>query len=115
MIDAQKLQADLETHHIEGIAHEGNTSFSCPLITPIEDNLWQGGCIGGVDLQGYFKHIVSLDPFVEWVEKQMRRPLFGNIRTIDELSESLRRDFKSVQAWGWTYRNLGVGVVRLVK
>lgn len=63
MIDAQQLLADLDTHHIEGIAREGHTPFSCPLITPITDNLWQGGCINGVNLQGYFKHIVSLYPW----------------------------------------------------
>lgn len=63
MIDAEKLQADLETHHIEGIAREGYTPFSCPLITPIDDTFWQGGCVEGVDLQGYFKHIISLYPW----------------------------------------------------
>ncbi len=63
MIDAQKLQADLKTHHIEGIAREGNTEFSCPLITAIDDNFWQGGCVNGVNLQGYFKHIISLYPW----------------------------------------------------
>ncbi len=63
MIDAQKLQADLKTHHIEGIAREGNTPFTCPLITPIDENFWQGGCINGVNLQGFFKHIVSLYPW----------------------------------------------------
>ena len=28
MIDAQRLLADLQTHHIEGIAREGNTPFT---------------------------------------------------------------------------------------
>ena len=63
MLTAQQLLTDLETHHIEGIAREGNTPFQCPLITPIHDNLWQGGCINGVDLQGYFKHVISLYPW----------------------------------------------------
>ena len=63
MIDAQKLQADLKSHYIDGIATEGDTEFSCDLITPIDENLWQGGCINGVNLQGYFKHIVSLYPW----------------------------------------------------
>ncbi len=67
MIDAQKLQADLKTHYIDGIAREGNKQFSCPLITPIDDGFWQGGCIGGVNLQGYFKHIVSLYPWERYV------------------------------------------------
>lgn len=58
-----KLLADLDTHHIEGIAREGNTPFSVPLISHVKDNLWQGGCVGGVDLQGHFKHIISLYPW----------------------------------------------------
>lgn len=63
MINAETLQADLRTHHIEGIAREGMTPFSCPLISRIDENFWQGGCTDGVDLQGYFKHIVSLYPW----------------------------------------------------
>ena len=63
MIDAETLQTDLKTHYIDGIAREGNTEFSCPLITPIDENFWQGGCINGVSLQGYFKHIISLYPW----------------------------------------------------
>lgn len=63
VIHATTLQADLQTHHIEGIAREGNTPFSCPLITPIDDNFWQGGCRNGVSLEGFFKHIISLYPW----------------------------------------------------
>lgn len=36
--------ADLTTHHIEGIAREGNTPFSVPLFSQIDGNLWSGGC-----------------------------------------------------------------------
>lgn len=59
----ERLKSDLETHHIEGIAREGNMQFDCPLITQVEDNLWQGGCINGVNLRGLFKHIISLYPW----------------------------------------------------
>ena len=58
-----KLQTDLKTHHIEGIARAGNTPFSCPLISHIKGNLWQGGCKNGVNLCGQFKHIISLYPW----------------------------------------------------
>src|SRR5216684_4517983 len=63
VIDAQKLQSDLTTHHIEGIANANGKEFSCPLISPIDDMFWQGGCVNGVNLQGYFKHIISLYPW----------------------------------------------------
>lgn len=56
------LKADLISYHIEGIAREGNTPFSCDLISHVEGNLWQGGCVNGVSLRGCFKHIISLYP-----------------------------------------------------
>jgi hypothetical protein len=61
--DAFSIDADLTSHHIEGIAREGNTPFSCSLISHVEGNLWQGGCRGGINLRGKFKHIVSLYPW----------------------------------------------------
>lgn len=60
---AQELQASLAPHHITDIAAQGNTPFSCPLISEVTDNLWQGGCVQGVNLHGHFQHIVSLYPW----------------------------------------------------
>jgi hypothetical protein len=54
---------DFTSHHIEGIAREGNTPFNVPLISQVQDNLWQGGCINGVSLGGKFKHVISLYPW----------------------------------------------------
>ena len=36
--------ADLNTHHIEGIARMGNKTFRVPLYSHITGNLWTGGC-----------------------------------------------------------------------
>lgn len=36
--------ADLTTHHIEGIAREGNVPFKVSLFSQIDGNLWSGGC-----------------------------------------------------------------------
>ena len=36
--------ADLTSHHIEGIAREGNTPFRVTLLSHITGNLWTGGC-----------------------------------------------------------------------
>ena len=63
MPDFKDVKADLTSYHIEGIAIHGNVPFSCPLITEIDDTLWQGGYEDGVSLQGYFKHIFSLYPW----------------------------------------------------
>src|SRR4029077_14332851 len=63
MENFDNLEADFTTHRIEGIAREGYKRFSAPLITQVEDNLWQGGCINGVSLAGKFKHVISLYPW----------------------------------------------------
>ena len=54
--------ADLETHRIEGIARMGNTPFSVPLFSQINETLWQGGCPVGVAPEE-FEFIVNLYPW----------------------------------------------------
>jgi hypothetical protein len=41
--------------------------FDCPLITQVEGNLWQGGCIGGAFLDGDFKYVISLYPWEQYM------------------------------------------------
>lgn len=43
MIESNEL-ADLTSHHIEGIAREGNRPFRVTLLSHITGNLWTGGC-----------------------------------------------------------------------
>lgn len=54
--------ADLETHRIEGIAHMGNTPFSVPLFSQINETLWQGGCPVG-EAPEEFDFIINLYPW----------------------------------------------------
>lgn len=54
---------DFTQYKSEGIAREGNVRFSCPLISEITANFWQGGCIDGVHLGGKFEHVISLYPW----------------------------------------------------
>jgi hypothetical protein len=54
--------ADLTTHHIEGIAREGNTPFKVSLFSQIEGNLWSGGC-PRERAPEHFKFIFSLYPW----------------------------------------------------
>lgn len=63
MTDWADTTTDFTSHHIEGIAREGNTPFSAPLLSQIDETFWQGGCIDGVSLNGTFKHVVSLYPW----------------------------------------------------
>jgi protein-tyrosine phosphatase len=63
--------ADFKSHHIEGharAAQERGLSgyFSVPLISHVEGNLWQGGCIDGVALPADFKYVVSLYPWEQY-------------------------------------------------
>lgn len=60
-----QLKADFNSHRIDGFAREDptQTHFDVPLVTHVKGNLWQGGCIGGTNLRGYFKNIVSLYPW----------------------------------------------------
>lgn len=54
--------ADLTTHHIEGITRMGNKSFSVPLLSKIDGNLWMGGCPRGA-APTEIQFIVSLYPW----------------------------------------------------
>lgn len=64
MIPAEFLgqMADLTSHRIEGIARMGNTEFSCPIVTQVDGNLWQGGHVDA-PLPAYFRHVLSLYPW----------------------------------------------------
>jgi protein-tyrosine phosphatase len=55
----EDLQADFESHPIQGYLHSGGY-IDCPLVSHIVDNLYVGGCIDGVDLGDHFTHIFSL-------------------------------------------------------
>lgn len=55
-------QADLKSHHIEGISVHGDVSFDVPLFSHIEGNLWMGGCPVR-SAPEKFKYIVSLYPW----------------------------------------------------
>lgn len=60
--------ADWQNHHIEGYARAAaeqglDSYFKAPLISHVEGNLWQGGCINGVRLPNDFKHVISLYPW----------------------------------------------------
>lgn len=58
--------ADLTTHHIEGIAREGNTPFKVSLFSQIDGNLWMGGC--PVDAAPeHFKFIFCLYPWGQYM------------------------------------------------
>lgn len=66
-------EADLTTHHIEGIARMGNKKFFVPLFSHIVGNLYTGGC-PVVQAPKDFRFIVCLYPWepYEIHDHQMR-------------------------------------------
>ncbi len=54
--------SDFTSHHIEGIAREGNIPFSVPLYSQIDGNLWMSGCPRG-SVPEQFKFVISLYPW----------------------------------------------------
>ena len=56
---------DVNSHYIEGGRPDTGT-LKIPLISQVTDNLWQGGCIGGVKLPEDFKYVVSLYMWEEY-------------------------------------------------
>jgi protein-tyrosine phosphatase len=58
-MDFKQLSADLESQPITGYLHTGER-LNVPLISHIEDNLYVGGCIHGVNLEDFFSHVLSL-------------------------------------------------------
>jgi protein-tyrosine phosphatase len=60
--DLGRVGADFESHRIQGYVRgqQGLTRLSVPLISHVEGNLWQGGCIHGVRLTGGFRYVLSL-------------------------------------------------------
>lgn len=71
MSDIGKLGADFESHHIEGYARAAieagkDGRFSVDLISHVDGNLWQGGCINGVRLPDDFEFVVSLYPWEKY-------------------------------------------------
>jgi len=61
--------ADLSTHRIEGIARMGNTPFSVPLFSEVNNMLWQGGCPVG-EAPDEFAYIINLYPWEPYATKQ---------------------------------------------
>lgn len=89
----ETLRADLESQPITGYLRDGYR-LNIPLISHVEDNLYVGGCIQGVDLGSFFTHVFSLyrwerytiDPETVLVEVTMYdAPGQVDVETIEEL------------------------------
>lgn len=110
------MNADLTTHHIEGIARMGNKPFKVELFSQIDGNLWTGGCPRD-KVPEHFKFIVCLYPWEPYeVHKHQcvtQAMLFdhGEIPEI-ELMEILAGHINACRAWAPTLVHCQAGLNR---
>ncbi len=61
------LGEDFMRHRVSGYVNLTGKWFEAPLITQVEGNLWQGGCLHQVRLPEGFKYVVSLYPWESYI------------------------------------------------
>lgn len=115
---------DPTVYPIEGYAYaamerygdEGKARFSCPAITQINDNLWTGGCLDGVQLPEDFDYVVSLYPWGKWgigentqrIEWEMFDSVEQALDAVDERAETVN----TLRAMGKTLVHCQAGLNR---
>jgi hypothetical protein len=98
MSEIKQLTADVQNHYIEGFTRHGDHQIKIPLISHIEGNLWQGGCIDGVSLGKQFQHVISLYPWERYKTGNMLDS-FLEVKLYD--SSDMPSQFKIEQIADW--------------
>lgn len=82
------ISFDPRARRMEGVAVHGNTPFSVPFVSQIDDTLWTGGCTDGLVLPEEIAHLVSLYPWEAYtVQHEIRSVL--SVRMYDSLDQAL--------------------------
>jgi|ERR1039458_4502472 protein-tyrosine phosphatase len=101
------MNADFQNHRIEGYARAAQerglpAKFSVPLISQIEDTLWQGGCRDGLQVPEHITFVLSLYPWERYSisEKQTLKevkmydegalPSLAQLHSLAELVNTMR-------------------------
>ena len=93
MIDPTRIALNLDplTYRMEGVAIHGNTPFSVPYISHIEDNLWTGGCAHGLPLPENIEHVVSLYPWEQYrFEHELKSLSFHWLYDSEDMEDAKR-------------------------
>lgn len=98
MNDVSQLTSDVKNHYIEGFTHHGNHEIKIPLISHIEGNLWQGGCIDGVSLGNEFEHVISLYPWERYKTTNMLNS-FLEVKLYDSRDMPDRAKIEQIADW----------------
>lgn len=88
-----EFELDPRQERMRGVARHGNTPFDVPYISPIADNLWQGGCADGFALPNDIVHVVSLYP---WEQYKARHELRSVLSVV--MYDSEDQGFAQVEA-----------------
>lgn len=79
-------------HRMEGYAAQSGRYFSVPMVTHVEDNLYQGGCADGLPLPDGFKHVISLYPWEQYaLPEDCDRDEIVMYDSVDQTFEELER------------------------
>jgi protein-tyrosine phosphatase len=82
------LKADAGDQRIHGTTYHGNIDFRCPAWSYIDQNLWQGGYVHGLELSPQFKHLISLYPWEKYpVRKRLITELY--VTMFDDTEQGL--------------------------
>lgn len=82
-----KKNLDPTIQRMTGITFHGGMHFDVPFISPITDNLWQGGSDNQLILPHFFKHWVTLAP---WYMYKVKHELesFVSVKMYDSLDQA---------------------------
>jgi protein-tyrosine phosphatase len=106
---AIEITLDPRVMRTSGVAIHGDTPFDCPVISHISDNLWQGGCIGGIALPEEIVHVVSLYPWEAYVGHDGVRSLM-QVRMYDSEGQGFDQ-VEAIARWVNTCREDGPTLV----
>src|SRR5437868_8574548 len=70
------IMFDPLVQRMTGHTVHGNHEFSVPFMSEIADNLWMGGCQGGLVLPKNIKHVVSL---YRWEQYEVEHELDSDV------------------------------------
>lgn len=104
------IEFDPREQRMRGTAVHGNTPFDVPYISPITDDLWQGGCTDGLILPPVIDHVVSLYPWERYSNRHELKSLLS-VRLYDDLEGPNTETIIGIARWVNVCRQSGVTLV----
>ena len=98
--DYTKIPIDYDPHLVmmQGVAYHGDTPFKCPVISHIEGNLYQGGCMDLLILPDNIVHLVSLYPWERYtIKHEMLSELY--VKAYDDDISNVEKKLQPILEW----------------